>query len=95
MAKQLSNLWAGFVLTLVVVFTANGQEYNSFEIRYQNNIKGDLTFIGNQIVNRDAGVAGRGQMTLTTTSVLTTATTTGKPVDTSITTITKTCSTSM
>ncbi len=60
MTKQLRNLWAGFVLTLVVVFAANGQEYNSFEIRYQNNIKGDLTFIGNQIVNRDAGVAGQG-----------------------------------
>jgi gliding motility-associated-like protein/uncharacterized repeat protein (TIGR01451 family) len=60
MTKQLSNLWAGFVLTLIVVFSSNAQEYNSFEIRYQNNIKGDLTFIGNQIVNRDAGVAGQG-----------------------------------
>ncbi|NAY91684.1 T9SS type B sorting domain-containing protein [Muricauda sp. JGD-17] len=31
------------------------QEYNSFDIRYQDNIKGDLTFIANNIVNRDGG----------------------------------------
>ncbi|NKI31229.1 T9SS type B sorting domain-containing protein [Croceivirga thetidis] len=41
-----------FVLT-----TGMAQEYNSFDIRYQNNIKGDLTFIGNNIVNRDGGTA--------------------------------------
>ena len=38
--------WAGFA-----------QEYNSFEVRYQSNIKGDLTFIGNNILNRDGGTA--------------------------------------
>lgn len=31
------------------------QEYNNFEVRYQNNIKGDLTIIANQILNRDGG----------------------------------------
>ena len=57
MTKQLCNLWAGLVLTLVTIFSVQAQEYNSFDIRYQNNIKGDLTFIGNQIVNRDGGTA--------------------------------------
>ncbi len=33
------------------------QEYKSFEVRYQDNIKGDLTFISNQILNRDGGTA--------------------------------------
>ena len=36
------------------------QEYNSFEVRYQNNLRGDLTFIGNNILNRDSGTAGEG-----------------------------------
>jgi gliding motility-associated-like protein len=41
----------------LVLFTYIGfaQEFNTFEIRYQNNIKGDLTFIANNIVNRDGG----------------------------------------
>lgn len=38
-------------------FIGLSQEYNAFDIRYQNNIKGDLTFIANQIVNRDGGTA--------------------------------------
>ncbi len=36
------------------------QEYNSFEVRYQSNLRGDLTFIGNHILNRDSGTAGEG-----------------------------------
>ncbi|MEJ2161742.1 MAG: SprB repeat-containing protein [Robiginitalea sp.] len=31
------------------------QEFNSFDVRYQDNIKGDLTFIANNIVNRQTG----------------------------------------
>ncbi|MBT8209684.1 MAG: hypothetical protein KJP14_04075, partial [Eudoraea sp.] len=41
-----------FILT---AFTGFSQEFNTFDIRYQNNIKGDLTFIANNIVNRDGG----------------------------------------
>ena len=39
----------------MLFLTAYGfsQEYNSFDIRYQNNLKGDLTFIANNILNRD------------------------------------------
>ena len=43
--------------TLLLGLMGFSQEYNSFEVRYQNNIKGDLTFISNQIVNRDGGTA--------------------------------------
>ncbi|WP_222982592.1 T9SS type B sorting domain-containing protein [Flagellimonas meishanensis] len=46
------------VLTLAVGLISHtllSQEYNSFDIRYQDNIKGDLTFIANNIVNRDGG----------------------------------------
>jgi len=42
---------------LFLSWAATAQEYNNFEVRYQNNIKGDLTFIGNNIVNRDGGTA--------------------------------------
>ncbi|MEP3208508.1 MAG: SprB repeat-containing protein, partial [Maribacter sp.] len=42
-----------FLLSLI----GFSQEYNNFEVRYQDNIKGDLTFISNQIVNRDGGTA--------------------------------------
>ncbi len=42
---------------LLASFASFSQEYNSFEIRYQDNIKGDLTFIANQIVNRNGGSA--------------------------------------
>ena len=38
-------------------FTSQAQEYNTFEVRYQNNLKGDLTFISNNILNRDGGTA--------------------------------------
>ncbi len=33
-------------------YTGFSQEYTPFSVRYQDNIKGDLTFISNQIVNR-------------------------------------------
>ncbi|MDC6365172.1 MULTISPECIES: DUF11 domain-containing protein [Flavobacteriaceae] len=41
----------------LLTFAGYSQEYNSFDIRYQNNIKGDLTFIANNIVNRDGGTS--------------------------------------
>ncbi|RNC92297.1 MAG: hypothetical protein ED555_04160 [Allomuricauda sp.] len=39
------------------MFFGHAQEYNNFEVRYQNNLRGDLTFIGNNIVNRDGGTS--------------------------------------
>ena len=38
-------------------YLSYGQEFNSFEVRYENNLRGDLTFIGNNILNRDGGTA--------------------------------------
>ncbi len=49
-AKNLILAFAVFVYAI-----GYSQEFNSFDIRYQNNIKGDLTFIANNIVNRDGG----------------------------------------
>ncbi len=45
------------LLAGMLLFAAYGfsQEFNSFDIRYQNNLKGDLTFIANNILNRDDG----------------------------------------
>ena len=37
-----------------------GQEYNNFEVRYENNLRGDLIFLGNNILNRDSGTPGEG-----------------------------------
>ncbi|TDQ32818.1 T9SS type B sorting domain-containing protein [Zeaxanthinibacter enoshimensis] len=45
-------LVAGLFLIGVTGFA---QEYNNFEVRYQTNLKGDLTFIANNILNRDGG----------------------------------------
>ncbi len=44
------------LLAGMLLFAAYGfsQEYNTFDIRYQNNLKGDLTFIANNILNRQA-----------------------------------------
>ncbi len=42
---------------LLISFAGLSQEYNTFDVRYQNNIKGDLTFIANNIVNRDGGTS--------------------------------------
>ena len=56
----MKNLPLKIAVTLVLgLFSIIGhsQEYNNFDIRYQNNIKGDLTFIGNNIVNRDGGTS--------------------------------------
>ena len=44
-----------FAFVLFLSYIGIAQEYNTFDIRYQNNIKGDLTFIANNIVNRDGG----------------------------------------
>src|SRR5690606_24293395 len=37
------------------IFSLSAQVKNDFEVRYQDNIKGDITFIGNNIVNRERG----------------------------------------
>ena len=42
-------------LAILLSWAGLAQEYNNFEVRYQNNIRGDLTFIANNIVNRDGG----------------------------------------
>ncbi len=44
-------------LLLCAISSSYAQEYNNFEVRYQNNLRGDLTFIGNNIVNRDGGTS--------------------------------------
>lgn len=49
-----------FVLLIGCQFFSNAQEFNTFDVRYQNNIKGDLTFIANNIVNRDDGTSMGG-----------------------------------
>ncbi len=40
---------------LFISYIGFSQELKPFEIRYQNNLKGELTFISNQILNRDGG----------------------------------------
>ncbi|WP_088339964.1 T9SS type B sorting domain-containing protein [Robiginitalea sediminis] len=45
-------LWAFLLFALAGGYA---QEYNSFDVRYQANLKGDLTFIANNIVNRQTG----------------------------------------
>ncbi len=42
---------------LLFSYIGFSQEFKSFDIRYQDNIKGDLTFIANSIVNRDGGTS--------------------------------------
>ncbi|MEY8020394.1 T9SS type B sorting domain-containing protein [Muriicola sp. SD30] len=51
------NFTRKILLVCLVLFSFLGyaQEFTPFTIRYQNNIKGDLTFIANNIVNRDGG----------------------------------------
>jgi len=46
-----------FAFAVLFSYIGLAQQYNTFDIRYQNNIKGDLTFIANNIVNRDGGTA--------------------------------------
>ena len=45
------------LLACLLLTTIGGlaQEYNSFDVRYQANLRGDLTFIANNIVNRQSG----------------------------------------
>ena len=47
------------ILFLAISLAATGnsiaQEFNTFEVRYEENLRGDLTFIGNSILNRDGG----------------------------------------
>jgi len=42
---------------LLFSYIGFSQEFKAFDIRYQDNIKGDLTFIANNIVNRDGGTS--------------------------------------
>jgi len=51
------NFTQKLLAACLVLFSYVGfsQEFNTFDIRYQNNLKGDLTFIANNIVNRDGG----------------------------------------
>jgi gliding motility-associated-like protein len=51
------TLFSKIVLAIVILFGYAGfsQEFNNFQVRYQDNIKGDLTFIANNIINRDGG----------------------------------------
>ncbi|MFT6930496.1 MAG: hypothetical protein ACJAQ7_001986, partial [Sediminicola sp.] len=51
------TLFSKIVLAMVILsgYTGLSQEFNNFQVRYQDNIKGDLTFIANNIVNRDGG----------------------------------------
>ncbi|ALM08467.1 hypothetical protein SB49_12080 [Sediminicola sp. YIK13] len=51
------TLFSKTVLVFVTLLGYAGfsQEFNNFQVRYQDNIKGDLTFIANNIVNRDGG----------------------------------------
>src|SRR5680860_443965 len=44
-------------ILFLLAFQGFSQEYNDFEVRYQDNIKGDLTFISNNILNRDGATA--------------------------------------
>src|SRR5690606_30811784 len=37
------------------IFALSAQVKKDFEVRFQDNIKGDITFIGNNIVNRESG----------------------------------------
>ncbi|WP_394974436.1 T9SS type B sorting domain-containing protein [uncultured Croceitalea sp.] len=59
----MKNSFFRYILFLgigLLSYVSYGQEYNNFEVRYQNNLRGDLTFIGNNILNRDSGTAGEG-----------------------------------
>ncbi|MDX1315136.1 MAG: adhesin, partial [Eudoraea sp.] len=53
--KLLAKIFFLACALFTITFTGYSQEFNTFDIRYQNNLKGDLTFIANNIVNRDGG----------------------------------------
>lgn len=44
-----------YILFFLCSLYAGAQQFNTFDVRYQNNLKGDLTLIGNNILNRDGG----------------------------------------
>ena len=48
------------LIALAILFSYIGfsQQYAPFTVRYQDNLKGDLTFIGNNILNRAEGAWG-------------------------------------
>ena len=52
-----TKFWYLLVVLLLTTISGFAQEYNSFDVRYQANLRGDLTFIANNIVNRDTGSA--------------------------------------
>ena len=56
--KKRTFVFVLILTTLCCTVSVYGQEYNNFEVRYQNNLRGDLTFIGNNILNRDSGTTG-------------------------------------
>jgi gliding motility-associated-like protein/uncharacterized repeat protein (TIGR01451 family) len=45
--------WCSVTCLLLCSFSGFSQVKNDFDVRYENRIKGDLTFIANNIVNRD------------------------------------------
>ena len=51
--RYAKNLLLAFALLISTL--GYSQLYNTFDVRYQDNLRGDLTFIANNIVNRDGG----------------------------------------
>ncbi|SDQ13733.1 T9SS type B sorting domain-containing protein [Flagellimonas zhangzhouensis] len=54
MRKQLLK-WCIALCAILFSYTGYSQVKNSFDVRYENELRGDLTFIANNIVNRDEG----------------------------------------
>ncbi|MDF0706910.1 T9SS type B sorting domain-containing protein [Flagellimonas okinawensis] len=50
--------WGSSICILLFMYTGISQVKNDFDVRYENRLKGDLTFIANNIVNRDEGSDG-------------------------------------
>lgn len=51
--KKLLLRWCTVTCLLLSSFAGLSQVKNDFDVRYENRLKGDLTFIANNIVNRD------------------------------------------
>ncbi|MBO6587985.1 MAG: T9SS type B sorting domain-containing protein [Muricauda sp.] len=47
--------WGTTICILFFAYTGMAQIKNDFDVRYENELRGDLTFIANNIVNRDEG----------------------------------------
>ncbi len=47
--------WGTTTCLLLFAYTGISQVKNDFDVRYENELRGDLTFIANNIVNRDEG----------------------------------------